>query len=613
MRDRSELSNREALVESLKGVATETQIRQAIGYLRIFESSQPLDGTMIHPDDYRLAERLVATGELSMPPSAPANWMKPTRPSSDAKPEPTEASAALSAEENPSEDSSEQTSPPESAPAEAEPMALATDVDVATVSLVAPEASTDGSEVSPVPSVQPESTATPAEAEPPALAASIDVTPPAEAEPMALATGVDVDPNVIPSFTNPKLDADGDADSASRKQNAEPKSAPSLAPINPENPSGPAAPVALTIDVEKLSRSWQVGREKTRFVGRSLQQPFADSRDFRMPIPLLTSMPTMETLRPGQTVWGIVIGVADFGAFMDLGPDCNGLVHVSRLSREFVEDPQEVVQIGDLIQVWVLHVDLEKRRIALSALPPGVEQARRPGSFDSPRDDNRREGRYDGNNRDQAQGGRFGGGTRASDNRAGGNRAGSQTPSQQPGGQPSQGQRPATGFGGNRGTGQGAGGPGRSGQGSGQGSGAGRGGQGGGNRQGYGRGNPSRDRSDSRDEVRAFNKKQDKPAKPAPPISNAMKEGKEPMRSFSDLIQFMQPKRTEPLPAVVTQEPVKPVASDVPVETNVEGSIRAQSVLDDAGTVANDAVQPAIKQAVEILSEDSKIASEPAE
>ncbi len=668
LRDRSEVSTREKLAESLTAIATETQLRQAIGYLRIFESEQPLDGTMIHPDDYRLAERLVATGELQMPPAAPPNWVKPTKPSANssanssaspsAKSE-SDANADLNAETNASDPSS---APATNDAVTNEVATAATDTTPESdVAVAISEPVLGEPAVSESISQESAQVATPnesnsSETESAAPSASLDTTTTSEVVPDAF------DPDAIPSFATPKSESDSSADSSLPKQNAAPKPAPILvlAPTNPENPDGPAIPTSLTIDVEKLSRSWQVGREKTRFVGRSLQQPFADSRDFRMPIPLLTSMPTMETLRPGQTVWGIVIGVADFGAFMDLGPDCNGLVHVSRLSREFVEDPQEVVQIGDLIQVWVLHVDLDKRRIALSALPPGVEQSRRPGSFEASRDDNRRDGRSDGNNRGQPQAGRYASGNRSSDNRSSGNRSGSQpvgaqqgqSPNQQSGGQQSGGQqsggqqsggqqsgsqRPSGGFGGNRGSGPGnSGGPPRSGQSSGQGQGANRGGQGGGSREGYGgRGNSYRDRSDSRNEVKAFNKKQDKPSKPAPPISDAMKEGKEPMRSFSDLIQFMQPKRTEPLPSATEKSTPKNSPAITNDATNESGTSVAESIVQvesnvrpdtgvhdtgvhdtgvhDTGNVDQAVVQPAAKQVIDTAVEDVKIASEPAE
>lgn len=106
-----------------------------------------------------------------------------------------------------------------------------------------------------------------------------------------------------------------------------------------------------------------------------------------------------------------------------------------------------------------------------------------------------------------------------------------------------------------------------------------------------------------------------------------MKEGKEPMRSFSDLIQFMQPKRSEPLPPVAdksdakgtsgaTNDSVAPVTSDPTAHS--ESNLRSNAVLNDSGTVDDSAVQPAVKQNavnqnMDHVAEDAKIASEPAE
>lgn len=55
-----------------------------------------------------------------------------------------------------------------------------------------------------------------------------------------------------------------------------------------------------------------------------------------------------------------------FGAFVDLGVHQDGLIHISELAAKFVQDPTEVVSVGDIVRVKVLEVDLERRRIALS-------------------------------------------------------------------------------------------------------------------------------------------------------------------------------------------------------------------------------------------------------
>jgi protein Tex len=72
---------------------------------------------------------------------------------------------------------------------------------------------------------------------------------------------------------------------------------------------------------------------------------------------------------------GIVTNVTAFGAFVDVGVHQDGLVHVSALSDKYITDPAEVVQAGDRIKVWVIDVDIPRKRIALSAKGKGV-----PGS-----------------------------------------------------------------------------------------------------------------------------------------------------------------------------------------------------------------------------------------
>jgi uncharacterized protein len=64
---------------------------------------------------------------------------------------------------------------------------------------------------------------------------------------------------------------------------------------------------------------------------------------------------------------GVVTNITAFGAFVDVGVHQDGLVHISQLADRFVKDPHEVVKVGDRLQVRVLEVDLERRRIALTA------------------------------------------------------------------------------------------------------------------------------------------------------------------------------------------------------------------------------------------------------
>ena len=75
-------------------------------------------------------------------------------------------------------------------------------------------------------------------------------------------------------------------------------------------------------------------------------------------------------LKPGMELTGTVRNVIDFGAFVDIGVHQDGLVHISELSDRFVKHPREVVAVGDIVKVYVLSVDVQKKRIGLSMKTP---------------------------------------------------------------------------------------------------------------------------------------------------------------------------------------------------------------------------------------------------
>jgi len=78
------------------------------------------------------------------------------------------------------------------------------------------------------------------------------------------------------------------------------------------------------------------------------------------------SVQTIDDLKAGMTLPGIVTNVTDFGAFVDIGVHQDGLVHISELADRFVKDPAEIVKVHQKVRVTVLSVDLERKRIALS-------------------------------------------------------------------------------------------------------------------------------------------------------------------------------------------------------------------------------------------------------
>jgi uncharacterized protein len=74
----------------------------------------------------------------------------------------------------------------------------------------------------------------------------------------------------------------------------------------------------------------------------------------------------MEDLREGMMLKGTVRNVVDFGAFVDIGVKQDGLVHISQMADHYVRDPLDVVSVGDIVDVRVISIDLERGRIGLS-------------------------------------------------------------------------------------------------------------------------------------------------------------------------------------------------------------------------------------------------------
>jgi protein Tex len=121
-----------------------------------------------------------------------------------------------------------------------------------------------------------------------------------------------------------------------------------------------------------------------------LLRPGRDPREEFQPPQFRDDVRSLEDLKPGMQLEGVVTNVTAFGAFVDVGVHQDGLVHVSQLADRFVKDPSEVVKVGDKVSVRVLDVDLERRRIALtrkSGAQPGGgrSDAGAPGPKSPPR------------------------------------------------------------------------------------------------------------------------------------------------------------------------------------------------------------------------------------
>jgi protein Tex len=115
-----------------------------------------------------------------------------------------------------------------------------------------------------------------------------------------------------------------------------------------------------------------------RDVIAALSDPFHDPRDSRTPPVLKRRMLRLEDLTPGMELKGTVVNVVPFGAFVDIGLKDTGLVHISRMANKFIKNPYEVVGVGDVVSVWVVEVDKDRKRASLTMVEPGQERKPEP-------------------------------------------------------------------------------------------------------------------------------------------------------------------------------------------------------------------------------------------
>ena len=120
-------------------------------------------------------------------------------------------------------------------------------------------------------------------------------------------------------------------------------------------------------DYAKLAEELEVGEITLRDIVKELEKPARDPRD-EMPKPILrTDVLEMKDLTEGMILKGTVRNVIDFGVFVDIGVHQDGLVHISQITdKKFIKHPLEVVSVGDIVEVKVMSVDLQKKRIQLT-------------------------------------------------------------------------------------------------------------------------------------------------------------------------------------------------------------------------------------------------------
>lgn len=124
------------------------------------------------------------------------------------------------------------------------------------------------------------------------------------------------------------------------------------------------------VQVASLAAELGLGEETLKDIISDLLKPGRDLRDsFDAPV-LRQDVLDIKDLRIGQKLEGVVRNVVDFGAFVDIGIHEDGLIHISKISKNFIKHPSQVLSVGDLVTVWVDKLDVEREKVNLSLIAP---------------------------------------------------------------------------------------------------------------------------------------------------------------------------------------------------------------------------------------------------
>ena len=129
-----------------------------------------------------------------------------------------------------------------------------------------------------------------------------------------------------------------------------------------------------TIQLDQLAGEVQVGSLTLSDIVAQLVRPGRDPRESLPPPIFKRGILKLDDLTPAMELAGTVLNVVDFGAFVDIGLKDSGLVHISQLANKYVQDPHSVVSVGDIVKVWVLEVDKQRRRVSLTMIEPGTRR-----------------------------------------------------------------------------------------------------------------------------------------------------------------------------------------------------------------------------------------------
>lgn len=484
-REKGPFKNREQLKE-VPGFGEATFV-QAAGFLKIIGGENPLDATWIHPESYATARRVLekmGTDETELAKVVPAPPPKPQKSEFGALPE-EKRSVSPSPTDPLQLDGKELTELLTKAGLpEKEAFASLTDEEVATLKAYLERSA----------------------AKAPTTEASLTEAVQAISEPLT---------PVLPSAEQPSAASAAEA-------------------VSPQPVKNRIAELATQVVVEQLAAELNVGTHLLRDILNSFTRPGLDPRESFPPPIFRRGITKLEDLQAGMELQATVLNVVDFGVFVDIGLSDSGLIHISRLADRYIRDPHEVVGVGDVLKVWVVEVDKNRRRVSLTAIAPGSEKPPRPPRERGPRRPRQEGGQQGGPRGPQPAGvggeGRPPGPPGQFQRRGDGDRRGNRPPGDRPPGDRPQGDRPP----GDRPYGDRQRDGGRRDQGPPRGDRP--------PRDGGGRGRRDDRRRDEPAQPRIVERAPTKP-KVDKPLTKAQQEGRAPMRSFGDLQQFFEKKK----------------------------------------------------------------------
>lgn len=122
------------------------------------------------------------------------------------------------------------------------------------------------------------------------------------------------------------------------------------------------------INSNEVESKFNISKEKWDLIKNNLVNGVIDPRDDVKQMVLRSDILSIDDLEVGMSLEGTVRNVTSFGAFVDIGLHDDGLIHISKMSKEYIKHPSEILKVGDIIEVYVCEIDKDKGRVSLSLI-----------------------------------------------------------------------------------------------------------------------------------------------------------------------------------------------------------------------------------------------------